>query len=357
MWPFKRKQAIETRSSGSGYTGMIMAARASYIAGSGGIGELTATVQSCLSLWESAMAIADVTGTDLLDRRSMALAARSLGLRGEALFLIGDMGLVPAMDWDLSTRNGVPRAYRLSLPEAGGGRTETALAAEVLHFRIGSDAFAPWTGTAPLRRAALTAGLLQAVEAALTEIYETAPLGSQIVPMPEMPETDMEQMARGFRGNRGRVLIRESVNVSAAGGPAPQSDWSPSGLTPNLAQAMTKETLEAARDAICAVFGVLPGLFNAATTGPLVREAQRHLAGWMLQPLAELMAEEATAKLGGRVTIDVGRPLQAFDAGGRARALAQLIEATGRAKELGLTPAEMGAALKAVNWAGGDELA
>ena len=73
--------------------------------------------------------------------------------------------------------------------------------------------------------------------------------------------------------------------------------------------------------------------------------------------MAELMAEEATAKLGNKVTIDVGRPLQAFDAAGRARALAQLIEATGRAKELGLTPDEMGAALKAVNFAGGDDLA
>ena len=357
MWPFRRKDPVETRSSGSGYTAQIMAARASYISGGSGIGELTATVQSCLTLWEGAMSIADVEGTDLLDRRSLALAARSLGLRGEAVFLIRDTGLVPASDWDLSTRDGIPKAYRLSVPEAGGSRSETALAPEVLHFRVGSDSFAPWSGTAPLRRAQLTAGLLHSVEAALSEIYETAPLGSQIVPMPEMPQTDMDTMARGFRGNRGRVLIRESVNVSAAGGPAPMADWSPSGLTPDLSKAMTKESLDAARDAICGVFGVLPGLFNAATTGPMVREAQRHLAGWVLQPIAELMAEEASAKLGGDVTIDVGRPLQAFDAGGRARALAQLIEATGRAKELGLTPEELGAAIKATNWGGGDNLA
>jgi hypothetical protein len=91
--------------------------------------------------------------------------------------------------------------------------------------------------------------------------------------------------------------------------------------------------------------------------GPMVREAQRHLAGWTLQPIAELLAEEAKAKLGVDVMIDVGRPLQAFDAGGRARALSQIIEAMGRAKELGLSPAEMQSALLSVNFGGGDGLA
>ena len=104
-------------------------------------------------------------------------------------------------------------------------------------------------------------------------------------------------------------------------------------------------------------YGVLPGLMNKAATGPMVREAQRHLAGWVLQPLCELLAEEASAKLGSKVLIDVGRPLQAFDAGGRARALLGLIEAMGRAKELGLTGDQLGQAMLAVNWGGGDDLA
>lgn len=123
MWPFKRKN--ETRSSGSGYTSAIMAARASYIAGASGLGELTATVQSCVSLWEAAFAAATVSGTDMLDRRSMSLLARSVALRGEAVMLIRDNGLVACGDWDVSTRDGKPRAYRVSLSEAGGARSET----------------------------------------------------------------------------------------------------------------------------------------------------------------------------------------------------------------------------------------
>ncbi len=176
MWPFNRKKAEETRSSGSGFTAEVMAAREAYVSGRRGIAELTATAQGAVTLWEGGLGLADVSGTDLLDRRSLTLCARSLALRGEALFLIRGAGLVPCSDWDLKTRNGRPTAYRVSVSEAGGGRSETALADEVLHFRIGCDVSAPYYGTAPLKRAQLTAGLLNAVETALAEVYESASL-------------------------------------------------------------------------------------------------------------------------------------------------------------------------------------
>jgi len=53
----------EARSSGSGYTVQVMAARDSYLSGRAGIGELTGTVQTCVTLWEAAFALADVAGT------------------------------------------------------------------------------------------------------------------------------------------------------------------------------------------------------------------------------------------------------------------------------------------------------
>lgn len=342
--------ATEKRSAGSGFTAEIVAAREAYISGRRGIAELTATAQSCVSLWEQGFTLADVDGTDLLDRASLALIGRSLALRGEAVFLIRDEGLVPCSDWDLRTKNAKPVAYRVSVPEAGGGRTETALAGEVLHLRIGADPAAPYYGTAPLKRASLTAGMLNAVESALAEVFENAPIGSQIVPYPESQEADLTTLGRSFRGQRGRVLLRESVQVSAAGGPAPQADWRPSDVTPDLEKAMTAETLSASRDAILGAFGVLPGLFNGATTGPLVREAQRHLCQWTLQPLATLLAEEATAKLGSAVTIDLMRPLQAYDAGGRARAMLSVVQALAMAKQGDVAPADLEAALKLVDF-------
>jgi hypothetical protein len=201
-----------------------------------------------------------------------------------------------------------------------------------------------------LKRASLTAGLLQAVEGALADAFENMPLGSQIVPFPESPDTDLEKLGRGFRGRRGRVLLRESVNVTAAGGPAPAQDWRPQDVTPDLSRAMTRETLDGARASIMAAFGVLPAMFASNAQGPLVREAQRHLAQWMLQPIATGIAEELTAKTGQAVELDVMNPLQAFDAGGRARALTATVQAIATAKAGGVTPQELSDAGALVNW-------
>lgn len=338
MWPFNRKSKEETRSSGSGYTSEIMAARESYISGTRGIAELTATAQSCIALWENGFAIADVDGTTMIDPASLGMMGRSLALRGEALFLIRDDGLVPCSDWDLSTRDGKPKAYRVSISEAGGAKTETVLAAEVLHIRIGVDPAAPWLGTAPLRRSQLTSGMLHAIETALSDVYQNAPIGSQIVPFPEATETELEKTARAFRGNRGKVLLRESVNVSAAGGPAPQSDWKPQDVSPDIQRTMAVQALQSSRDGVCSAFGVLPALFNNGTTGPLVRECQRHLAAWNLQPMAILLAQEASKKLGTTIKIDTMGPLAAYDAGARARSITAVVQAMALAKETGVDP-------------------
>ena len=79
-----------------------------------------------------------------------------------------------------------------------------------------------------------------------------------------------------------------------------------------------------------------------------MREAQRHLAQWQLQPIANLIGAEASEKLGQPVTLDVMQPLQAFDAGGRARTVSAIVQALALAKESGV---DAGEALKLVNWA------
>lgn len=348
MWPFKRKPPeTETRASGTGYTGMMMQARAEYITGTTGAAELTSAVQSCVSLWEAGFAMADVEGTDLLTRRLRAVLARQLALRGEAVFYITDDAMVPVSDWDLQTRLGKPTAYRLTLPDIGGGQTITALAGEVAHIVTGADARQPWAGTPPLRRSGLSASLLQTMEGLLSDVYRDAPIGSGVVPMPESKEADMQDVARGFKGARGKVLVRESVAVQAAGGPQPNADWKPQDLTPDLQKTGALSAHGQARDAILCAFGVLPAMVASNAQGPLVREGQRQLATWTLQPLAELVGEELSEKFGQAVKIDTLRPLQAYDAGGRARAAAGVVQALVMAKEAGVDP---DTALKLVGW-------
>lgn len=349
-WLKNKLRPIETRSSGTGYTAQVMAARDSFISGRRGVAELTATVQSCISLWEGGFAMADVTGTDMLTRQNMGMMARQIALNGEAVYLITELGLVPATDWEVTTRNGQPRAYRLSLPEAGGGRTVTALAAEVLHPRIGTDNLTPWIGTAPLRRSSLTGALLHSVEAALSETFENAPLGSLIVPLPDSGSDDMDTMRAAFRGRRGSTLVVEGVAQATAAGMNPQIGQKPDQLSPDLSKSMTAETLAAAREGICMAYGVLPTWINRAATGPAVREAQRQLAVWTLQPIAALLAEEASAKLGAPVEMDTLRPLQAFDAGGRARALSAIIKTMIEAKAADIAPGDVSGAFRMVDW-------
>lgn len=350
MWPFKKKEPeSEIRSSGTGYTGQVMAARADYIGGIDGVAELTGTVQGCVSLWEGGLSLADVESTDLLTPFHLALSARALALRGEAVFVIRDDGLLPCSDWDLSTRLSKPTAYRLPRGHSGCGR------------RALYDCPC-WRGAAPADRVGHGATLHRhgTVAARTSHGGLAAHAGNRpggglrkrtawtsIVPFPESLETDMEDLARGFRGTRGRVLIRESVNVQAAGSPAPAQDWNASDVTPDLSKSMTRETWAAARSGIEMAFGVLPGLSNMATTGPMVREAQRHLAQWALMPIAAMIGQEASDKLGSTVTLDVMRPLQAFDAGGRARTVTALIKALAEAKEAGIDPAP---ALNLVDW-------
>lgn len=117
----------------------------------------------------------------------MALAGHSLALRGEFVALITGDGIVPASDWDISTRNGIPRAYRIGIAEAGGGRSETGMAGEVRHFRTGSDAVTPWTGRAPLSRSGLSAVMPHEIETALRNVFRDAPIRSQIVHLPDTP--------------------------------------------------------------------------------------------------------------------------------------------------------------------------
>lgn len=338
---FRRKPEVtETRSAGTGYTAALMAARDAWItAGGSALGELTAAAQASVALWESGLSLADVRGTDLLSRRSLALAARALALRGECVFLIRDGRLVPCVDWELSTSDGIPRAYRVGIPEIGGGTRATVLAPEVLHFRIGADVGAPWAGTAPLARAKLSASLLAELETALRDTFQNAPFGSQIVPVPEGSAEDMDALRASFRGRRGAALVIEGTAQATAAGLNPQIGQKPDQLSPDLQRTLADTLLKDARASIFSVFGILPALHNPNATGPAVREAQRHLAQLVLQPIADQIAEECSDKLGATVTIDVAHSMGVHDHGGRARAFATILTALATAKEAGLDAA------------------
>ena len=350
---FGRRQAPETRSAGA-YTSLLANARADMIAGRRGAAEATAAVQACIGLWEGGLSAADVTGTDAHPPATLALAARNLALRGEWVAWIDGGRLVSAADWDVSTLDGRPRGNRQSHPGAGGGRRRTGMAGEGVPGALAPGPRAPWTGVPPLRRAGLTSELLATVEGVLGDVFAQAPMGSSVLPMPEMSDDDSAALSASFKGRRGSLLLRESVAVTSAGGAAPSTDWRPHGLTPEIKDAMLIESWDRARDAGCAVFGCHPSLIAAGGQAAAIREAQRGLAVWTLAPLAKLIAAEAAAKLMAPIAIDPVRPVQAWDAGGRARAITAVVKGIAEAKAAGLSDAETAAALRLVGWGDAD---
>jgi hypothetical protein len=73
------------------------------------------------------------------------------------------------------------------------------------------------------------------------------------------------------------------------------------------------------------------------------------LVQFVLQPIAEIVAQECAEKLGSHVALDLVSPLQAFDQGGRARAFATLVEGLKSAKDAGLSPAQVQAAVQFID--------
>ena len=335
---FKRARPVERRSVGTeGYTALALLARAEAITDAGA--ELSGVVAGCVNLWANGLSMAE-TDSELLTPAVLASMGRQLATEGNSVWHITPAGLVPVSEFDLTTSDGAPKGYRLTIPDIRGSYQITALAGEVLHVRIGADFRSPWQGVAPLRRAQISAGLLNATEVALAETFRDAPIGSKIVGMPETSPGALTKLQESFRGKHGRVLLRDSKSVYS-GSQAQTDDWRPADMTPNLRDSMAVESLRTARDAVLHVYGVLPALMHDQAAGPVIREAQRHLATWTLAPVAKLIAQEVKAKTGEAIRLDVPAGLHAFDVGGAARAMSTIIDALVAAKAGGVSADEV----------------
>jgi hypothetical protein len=162
----------------------------------------------------------------------------------------------------------------------------------------------------------------------------------------------MAAMRSAIRGKRGSTLIVEGVAQATAAGMNPQIGQRRDDLTPDLHRAEAGALWSRSRGAVAECFGIPAAFFNAASTGPVFREIERHLVTYTLLPIAKLIEAEASGKLGGAITIDVERPFQSWDNGARARSMSAIIKAMAEAKEAGIDPEK---AMRLVGWSDGTE--
>ena len=164
-WPWQRP-AVEHRSS---LTDQVITSILAAATGGGSRPAATAALESCATLYASALSACTVLGppsiTRALDATWRASMTASLIRNGQALYVIGadpvsGLHLAPCSHWDvLGGADPSTWHYRVELSGPSGTAWETHPAGGVLHLRWQVDPARPWAGVSPLQRASDTGSL------------------------------------------------------------------------------------------------------------------------------------------------------------------------------------------------------
>ena len=318
-WPWQRP-AVEHRSS---LTDQVITSILAAATGGGARPAATAALESCATLYASALSACAVSGpssiTRALDATWRASMTASLIRNGQALYIIGadpvdGLHLAPVSHWDVF---GGPRPsswiYRCSLSGPSGTAWETRVSGEVLHLRWLVDPARPWAGVSPLQRASDTGSLSGWLEKRLSE-EASGPVGS-FLPVAKYdadPDADLDAAdagrsacpapARHWRregssagsriadaqGGQSRAR-RAKISVVQRFGAAPGRD---------LVELREKVTLD-----VGAACGIPRALLDASTSGA-AREAWRQFVATSVDGLCRRIEAQVLDQLGVEVAFD-----------------------------------------------------
>ena len=297
-----------------------------------------AALEHATGLVGRSLAVATVTGTDLLTPSVLRDIGRDLILRGES-FHVFDVprgrGAPSLLRATTATVYGAPEphSWRYSLTVNGPTDTRTRIysAGEVLHVRYATPPETPWQGISPLHSAALTGTLAAQLEASLGEEAAVAVLRYLIAPT-GWDQTKMDELANRMRSGLEaprKVTVVETTKQAGGLGQssAPSQDLVPQKLGPAPAEAAVNlyGTIYGAVLGACGIPSALSGM-QGSTGGALLREGARLLKTHTLLPLAKLIAAEASRVLEVAVAITVNE-LDTPDITAKARAVKMLTEA------------------------------
>ena len=329
LW-FKRKTETEKRAS---YTEAAIQHILAVAAGDNVAANVNATAaaQAAAGLIGRSLAIATVepeTLSNTLNASVLYDIGRALVLEGEAVYLIevvrgSVIVLQRASDWDVRDAGAVWR-YKLTLPGATDTRQVDVSADQVFHPRINVSREEPVKGYSLIEAAGHTAKILANVERALGD-EASAPSGHVLpAPLEAMKPDDLTELKSDLRSLKGKTAIVPSMSQSwgegRSGAPA---DWKANRLGADPPSVLV-DLRQAAHDAVLSAAGVPAALFSARSDATGAREALRQFLHSTLQPIGDLIAFEAQAKLDAPVVFNFDR-LFASDLQGRARAFQSLV--------------------------------
>ena len=254
-----------------------------------------------------------------------------LGVEGEAVHLIdvdeSGVRLIPAAHWEIHGSGTDPDSwmYRLEVAVPDGSMARTLPGASVLHARWHCDPMRPWQGRSPIAVAAETTRLAGGLERALAD-EAGAPVGRVLpAPLDSLADEDLADLRSDLGKLHGKTALVPSMQGSwgdgQAGAPA---DWKPQRIGGEPPDGLARLRTDARTDVLAAV-GIPAALFAADTTATGRRESFRQVLHTVVQPIGELVSQEATRAMSARVKLTHAR-LEAGDLQGRARSFAALAQ-------------------------------
>ena len=354
-WPWQ-SAPVEHRSSS--LTDQVITALLQSASGGGGRAPLaTGALETCASMYASALASCTITGpssvTRALDASWRASVASSLIRRGQALHVIGaspvdGLTLAPVGHWDVYG-SALPSGwiYRVELSGPSATTWQTHTAAGLLHLRWLVDPARPWAGISPLQRASDTGSLSGWLERRLSE-EASGPVGAFLPVAKFEPdatadldgadqEDDPLSALRADIGQaQGQTLLVES-QMAAADSPAsaPRRDFQVMRFGANPPRDLVELRHQVILD-IGSACGVPRALLDASASGQASKEAWRQWISTSVDGLARRIEAQVFAQLGVTIQIDTS-PLGGRDIQARAAAFRRLTEG-------GLTAADARAA-------------
>lgn len=323
LWPFKRREPIETRAAFPSVTAEHLAGRRAGVLSDGAV-PLSATVAAIAQTWSRAFAMLD-PDPDPSPLRADVLAAVGLDLclRGESCWHVrvegSDLRLVRVVYWD----HVAPGRFHLHIAHPHETETIRALAGEVVLLTINSPANAPWQGRSPFALMGGSARLMAEVESAVSGTMDW--VGRGLVPFPDVvPEEQQQAALRGLKAGGMLVAIRSRADFATNTGNARPNEFRRVELTPDLEQAELPATVEQLHVRLLAAAGIPPALLTPSGNAGAMREAYRLFCLQTVEPLARTLLPEL-AKVG--VSSLTTGSMMSADVAGRARAVGTLVGA------------------------------
>lgn len=350
LWPWRTEKREADASTGeAALTAALLQARNALGPATGGI----AALEACAGAWSRAFASAqvspDTATTRLLTASTMAQIGRGLITQGETLHWFESnptyTQLAQAKTWDVHGNSINPLAWSYDVyAQAPTGTTRRRLSGDsVLHCKFACEAGIPYRGKSPLQFANLSADVAGKIEQSLRGEF-SAPTaliwfsGAGVHYLddlesdghdPRKPKRDplMDQLSAMQRG-QGNFFVADALRNGPDVG---EGEGDPYGIvnTPPVSERVgpsppqeVDEVRSTVMDSIYSACGVSPALFKAASAGA-ARESWRQFLHGSVAPVAAVVAEELSTKLGVRVRLSFER-LFASDLSGRARAFQSL---------------------------------